>query len=161
MARFANKSNSSNGLFRGSPATDPWMDPLVQRGATPSSVTVPESSSISAETRLAGGLISGEHYMASLLIPGSNVFLLILPPTVLLRHWGACFASFCANTQSACASGHPMKGKYPLQNLCSNPILCLCSVEEFLCSTLMKWASSVMAERVGFEPTVPCEDNSF
>ena len=54
-----------------------------------------------------------------------------------------------------------MKGKYPLQNLCSNPILCLCSVEEFLCSTLMKWASAVLAERVGFEPTVPFEDNGF
>jgi len=25
----------------------------------------------------------------------------------------------------------------------------------------MKWASDVLAERVGFEPTVPCEDNGF
>ena len=38
------------------------MDPMIQRRATPSSVTVPEPSSISAETRLTGGLISGKHY---------------------------------------------------------------------------------------------------
>ena len=54
-----------------------------------------------------------------------------------------------------------MKGKYFLQNPCSNPTLCLCRVKEFSCSTLIQWAANVMAERVGFEPTVTFEANGF
>ncbi len=42
------------------------MDALVQRGASASSVTVPEPSTIPARTTLTGGLISGEHYMSSI-----------------------------------------------------------------------------------------------
>jgi len=51
--------------LQGGPPTEQWLDALGHRRTTTSIVAVSASSPISAETRLAGGLISGEHYRLS------------------------------------------------------------------------------------------------
>lgn len=48
--------------LQGGPTSDQWLDAVVQRWTTTSSVAVSESSPVSTETRLTGGLISGGHY---------------------------------------------------------------------------------------------------